>query len=643
MRICPQCESLTEDAVCPVDGFQTVDAARFRAVEVDPLVGTIFVDRYRIDSVLGRGGMGSVYKATQIAVGRPVAIKVLKGELSNDLKEIARFQQEARSIASLRHPNTVRLYDFGAAQDGRLYLVMEYLEGRSLAQALRDEAPFRPDRIISVCSQLLEALAEAHASGIVHRDLKPENILLTSVFGRSEFVKILDFGIAKVIDGDGSLTQTGHFVGSPRYMAPEQVQSSWVSERTDLYALGAILYEMLTGRAVFQAETPTGYLLAHVNELPDPPHRGGRLLTGPIVDLCMQCLRKRPEERPASALVALQHLAACEGIEVTVGDPGSAAEAITRRDTLTEGDPSTLSGPVALRAPGDGTPDSLSTGAGTTSASRPDLDIAPRRRSWFVPAALAATVITVAAGAVLLFTGGPDESGARTTIAIDDHSHPAPDVSTRPTEKAPGSKGARPTAARPQVLAASAKPDQARPGANAKPESKPADTADAKPAVTADPEPAVTAQAKPADTAQAKPADTAQAKPADPGEAKPEAKPEAPAEAKPEVDPKPAATDKPDNDTLQAPTTRPAQPEAPEPKMLSARVTSAPDGATVYIGGQKIGKTPVTVMWRADEPPPTVTLKRSGYYKATLEPTAEQAGGTEPVKLKRRRSRYDYL
>ncbi|MCB9786877.1 MAG: SUMF1/EgtB/PvdO family nonheme iron enzyme [Deltaproteobacteria bacterium] len=305
MRICPQCETRTPEALCPNDGFRTVAAER----PGDPLVGSVFEERYRIEALIGRGGFGAVYRATQLGMDRPVAIKVLKAEFVHDLKEVARFQLEARAIANLHHPGIVLVHDFGASADGRLYLVMELLEGRTLASILRDEAPLDPQRALDLVCQAADALSEAHRAGVVHRDLKPENIYVIDDRRQGERVKLLDFGVAKMVGGaepSTALTQTGIAIGSPRYMSPEQCQSDPVTGQTDIYSLGCILYEALAGHPVFEADSITAMLVAQVRSPPPPMVRDGQTLGGPLVDLTFRCLAKRPDDRPpgADALVA---------------------------------------------------------------------------------------------------------------------------------------------------------------------------------------------------------------------------------------------------------------------------------------------------------------------------------------------------
>ncbi|MDP6945481.1 MAG: serine/threonine-protein kinase, partial [Myxococcota bacterium] len=237
-------------------------------------------------------------------------------QFADDIKEVTRFQREARAIATLRHPNIVQVYDFGQTKEGFLYLVMECLEGRTLKHIVREEAPIEPDVIVDFMTQVLDGLAEAHARGVIHRDLKPENIFCATIGRRKNVIKILDFGIAKVIDEAGpsmTLTGKGMAVGSPRYMSPEQARAKPVSPQTDLYLVGLIFHELLTGRSVFERQNPTDYLLAHIREPPEPPTVDGVELTGPLVDFMMHCLAKDPADRPESAEVLMKAVEGCRG------------------------------------------------------------------------------------------------------------------------------------------------------------------------------------------------------------------------------------------------------------------------------------------------------------------------------------------
>ena len=279
----------------------------------DPLIGALFQRRYRIEARLGQGGFGTVYRATQVSIRRPVAIKILHRELGRSPTEIARFQQEARAAAAIAHPNVVVVHDFGRADEGSLFMVTELLAGETLTDLIRREGPLAPERVVGIGLQVLEGLHAAHQVGVVHRDLRPENLFVSPRRGGAA-IKILDFGIAKVVGEAAApvtLTQSGYMLGSPAYMAPEQSGTGAVGPTTDLYALGAILYEALCGRRVYERDTPAGYVTAHARE-PAPPCIVGRaLVEGPLVDFIERCLAKRQSDRPATAAAALRELRAC--------------------------------------------------------------------------------------------------------------------------------------------------------------------------------------------------------------------------------------------------------------------------------------------------------------------------------------------
>ena len=237
----------------------------------DPMIGRVLGGRYEIISLLGQGGMGAVYKARQPAVKRMIALKILLKEFADNETVVKRFHQEALAASRLTHPNTIKVFDFGQTDDGVLFMAMELLRGESLAHAISRSGPMPPKRVIHILRQCCKSLSEAHKGGIIHRDLKPDNIFLVDIEGERDFAKVLDFGVAKLkeFEGkDGTLTQAGMIFGTPKYMSPEQARSGALDARSDIYALGIIMYEMLMGRPPFSADNPLSILISHVNEQP---------------------------------------------------------------------------------------------------------------------------------------------------------------------------------------------------------------------------------------------------------------------------------------------------------------------------------------------------------------------------------------
>jgi serine/threonine protein kinase len=329
MQICPHCEQHTEMETCPHDGSETVSLASWTPELADARLGAVLDDRYRIEERIGVGAMGRVYRATDTRVARKVAVKVLRAELAGDAEAQARFRQEVSVLARLHHRHIVHLYDHGLTEDGALFLVMELLSGRSLASVVREDAPLDPRRVVSMAQAVLEALVEAHAEGVVHRDLKPENLFLHAKRRTGEIVKVLDFGIAKILGTttvDGlPLTHRGVVLGTPNYLSPEQLRGQAVTPKSDLYAFGAIVYELLTGHRPFDHLPASEVARAHVEVPAPPPEVKGRRLEGPLVDLIMACLAKDPSDRPPSAEEALITL---EGFE------DRPLRALKRRETV---------------------------------------------------------------------------------------------------------------------------------------------------------------------------------------------------------------------------------------------------------------------------------------------------------------------
>jgi len=274
----------------------------------DPLIGRLIAERYRVLELIGRGGMGVVYKAEHARIGKVLALKLLTGELSRNGELLARFEREADMASRLSHPNTVQVFDFGEA-DGLVYLAMEYVRGRDLGALIDETGRLDSARTARIVLQICSSLAEAHDKGIVHRDLKPENIMIVSSPSGEDLVKVLDFGLAKLRESSelSSVTSNGAIVGTPYYMAPEQIRGESVTPACDVYALGAVLYACLTGSVPFDAATPMGVLTRHLTDEPElPTARVPALgLSGSFERIVMTALAKDPARRFPSA-AALQ-------------------------------------------------------------------------------------------------------------------------------------------------------------------------------------------------------------------------------------------------------------------------------------------------------------------------------------------------
>ncbi|MCA9576924.1 MAG: serine/threonine protein kinase [Sandaracinaceae bacterium] len=281
----------------------------------EDLEGKRVADRFDVGEIIAMGGMGTVYRATQIGLGRPVALKVLRQHSSWDRDTVQRFHREAKTMSLLVHPNTVRVIEFGETTDGLLFLAMEYLEGRTLSQAIRERELGVPDAV-HIAAQILSSLKEAHDKGVIHRDLKPDNIFLAEDPTSDEpMVKVLDFGIAKVVGAELSFdaleTQAGTVFGTPKYMSPEQAQGHELDGRSDLYAVGALLYAMLTGSPPFDDADAVVVMAHHIREkVVSPRERVPDAPIPPALDrVVMKALAKQPQQRYKDASEFLDALA----------------------------------------------------------------------------------------------------------------------------------------------------------------------------------------------------------------------------------------------------------------------------------------------------------------------------------------------
>ncbi|MDC3957964.1 serine/threonine-protein kinase [Polyangium jinanense] len=328
-RRCPACDKCFSGEVrfCPYDGDALIDAPDWNP-NADPLIGQIIDSRYEVVSVLGEGGTGSVYEVRHTTLGRRFALKVLRADIARDAQIVTRFIQEAKAAAAIGHPNIVAVSDFGEVVPDKSaplsskvpYFVMELLTGSSLASVLRSERILPADRTAAIGLQCALGLASAHEAGVIHRDLKPDNVFLVRS-GDREFVKLLDFGLAKIA-GTSRVTRQGIIFGTPHYMSPEQAMGQPVDHRTDIYALGVIMYECLTGRVPFEADSFKGVLDQHIHgaavpveqRVPDPSQ------IGPLGEIINRCLAKNPAERFATMAELAAALEEAMGLIPQSGD-----------------------------------------------------------------------------------------------------------------------------------------------------------------------------------------------------------------------------------------------------------------------------------------------------------------------------------
>jgi eukaryotic-like serine/threonine-protein kinase len=319
-----------------------------------PLVGQTIAGKYKVVRLLGEGGMGCVYQGEQIlgTTTRKVAVKTLHKHLSHDESIKARFKREVGTVAALEHPNTIQVFDFGTMEDGTLYIVMEFVQGRSVADVLEKDGAMQPDRVVNILRQVVGSLEEAHNHGIVHRDLKPDNVVLAERAGQKDWVEVLDFGIAKRSSehdpNEAKLTQQGMVLGTPPYMSPEQFTGQPIDVRSDIYALGVMGYEMLTGRLPWEANTAWEWASKHMTEPPTPLERQP---LGPNVPEAMRsaitrALAKNKDERFASVR---EFFDAFSGGVAPVSVPSAGAAAGVAGGTAMIGAPPAAGGGAAAR------------------------------------------------------------------------------------------------------------------------------------------------------------------------------------------------------------------------------------------------------------------------------------------------------
>ena len=309
MLHCPTCGRHYSPGVqfCPEDNSPLqADATIADAAPPDPLIGHTLDDKYLIEERMGIGGMGTVYRARHLLIDRAVAVKVLNPRFVEDEAAQTRFRREAKAAGRLQHPNAVTVTDFGQTTDGYVYIVMELLLGRNLRDVLAKEAPLDPARAVSMMLQVTAAVFAAHQAGIIHRDLKPANIFIVQNSEVPSVVKVLDFGIAKLAaesldEDDPTITMVGAMIGTPRYMSPEQCNGEELTPAADVYSLGVILYEMLTGMVPFSGSTPLAIALKHSSDAPRAPREIVPSIPIELEQVVLHALEKLPEDRPANA------------------------------------------------------------------------------------------------------------------------------------------------------------------------------------------------------------------------------------------------------------------------------------------------------------------------------------------------------
>ena len=310
--------------------------SRANDTDAEKLVGETLSEKYRLDEHIGGGGMGEVYRAEHVMMKKTVAVKVLRPEVVHHENVVERFRREAQAAANIDHPNVCGATDFGKTDDGDFYLVMEFLDGETLSERLAREGTVSADEAIAIGDAIAAALERAHELGIVHRDLKPDNVMLLSRPGEDRALKVLDFGVSRVqmAEDTPSITQTGAIFGTPQYMSPEQTSGEEVDLRADLYALGALLYELVAGRPVFQAEESVRVMAAHLEEPVVPPSQveGAIAIPPDLERVILELLEKDPADRPQSATDVRGRLSQIE-VPATA-ETGTAAGGGKRRDSF---------------------------------------------------------------------------------------------------------------------------------------------------------------------------------------------------------------------------------------------------------------------------------------------------------------------
>jgi serine/threonine protein kinase len=380
--------------------------AAAKEVTSDPLLGRVINDKFRILGFIARGGMGKVYRAEQVPLGRVCAIKILNPSYTGDHNPQfhKRFFLEASMTSKLRHPNTVTIFDYGHTDDDIYYMAMEYLEGYTLHRAIRQVGHLPEERTAHISRQICRSLREAHTLGVVHRDLKPANVYLLEHGDEPDYVKVLDFGLVKDVSSDSEeLTKAGLFMGSPKYMAPEQINGGVIDSRTDIYALGIIMYEMVTGKVPFDRPKSVDILMAHVNE-EVPPIRimnPAARVSPALEEAITRCMAKNPNDRYRSMDEVIAALKRLGGTTAAEPSQSMTADRVSSYGSEPTASRIVLGVGAAMSIPDGGPPSAPAVEGGSIYVSATPSDYPPER-SRLHPLVVAA-MVSLAAIAVLAF------------------------------------------------------------------------------------------------------------------------------------------------------------------------------------------------------------------------------------------------
>ncbi len=498
---CPRCGSVAHPGqkFCEQCGTPLPENGGVGAASVGPptdnvaqgLVGRTIAGKYKVVKLLGEGGMGCVYVAEQSmgTTTRKVALKTLHLELSSDPKIRARFEREVATVAHLEHPNTIKVFDSGTADGGMLYIVMELAVGRTLADLIEKEGALDPDRAAKILIQVCGSLEEAHAHGIVHRDLKPENIMLVERLGQKDVVKVLDFGIAKNRDEENrgaKLTQQGTVLGTPPYMSPEQFTGAALDVRSDIYSLGVVAYEMLTGRLPFEAASAFEWATLHMTAQPRPIEEQPMGSRVPVVmrEAVHRALRKIPSERfssitefAAALTTPVAQRTAKTATDVAVAEPASVLAARPGGTLMGEPvDPAVFTAPPASRLPSPPVqatpqhhpPEPYSVGYAAPQPAMQPYHVAPQEeRSSRAPllALLSLVAVLLVGGVVwgLVSYYEPSSSGGNVPVVVPQTPTPTPDTPTTSGPTTPDPPTGTPTLASPTVRPPTPQPTNNKP------------------------------------------------------------------------------------------------------------------------------------------------------------------------------------